>query len=292
MIAVGALVLAALGLVHAQSIPATASETDLQTVEGQYDAAGFYQAPSNAPTSLAFGIKLDADALLTVAYGDHVVQNGEALNQDQVSSQPTLYVTPSTENAAKFGSGNQFTVLLTDASALGNPDPRGFYRHYLANGVTTGAASGSDNQTLPVSGGTVITNYAGPGPAAGEGPHRYAWLMFAQPEGFAAPQALSEPNTAAGPWNVTSYVQESDLGDLVAASFFTVQNGQASYSVPSTTAFTATPTGGAGTTTAPGSTSPQSTTPASTPNAASFITMSNGAVVAVVACAFGFIAFA
>ena len=56
--------------------------------------------------------------------------------------------------------------------------------------------------------------------AAGEGPHRYAWLMFQQPASFnaAATQGLNAP----GHWQVQQFVQQANLGSLVAASFFTV----------------------------------------------------------------------
>ena len=110
-------------------------------------------------------------------------------------------------------------------------------------------------------------NYAGPGPAAGEGPHRYAWLLFAQPAAFHAPAGLNAPNSAPGHWNVTSYVGTSGLGNLVAASFFTVENGQASYAVPSTSSYAAANSGasasGAGATTSGASGSGSGSSPAS-----------------------------
>ena len=49
--------------------------------------------------------------------------------------------------------------------------------------------------------------------------------MFEQPSTFAAPANLSTSGTAPGHWNVQSYVQESGLGALIAAAFFTVENG-------------------------------------------------------------------
>jgi len=54
---------------------------------------------------------------------------------------------------------------------------------------------------------------------------RYAWLVFAQPEAFQAPANLSTPGVAPGHWSVSNYVSQSGLGDLVMASFFTVENG-------------------------------------------------------------------
>jgi len=84
-------------------------------------------------------------------------------------------------------------------------------------------------------GGTAITNYAAPGPIAGTGPHRYAFLMFAQPESFQAPSNLSTAGTPPSHWYVENYVEETGL-QLVAASFFTVSNGDATGSVAATEA--------------------------------------------------------
>ena len=67
---------------------------------------------------------------------------------------------------------------------------------------------------------------AGPGPIAGTGIHRYAWLLFSQPSNFSAPANLSTPGVSPGHWYVNEYVVNSHLGALVAASFFTVQNGE------------------------------------------------------------------
>ena len=67
---------------------------------------------------------------------------------------------------------------------------------------------------------------AGPGPIAGTGIHRYAWLLFSQPSNFSAPANLSTAGVSPGHWSVNDYVVNSRLGALVAASFFTVQNGE------------------------------------------------------------------
>lgn len=63
--------------------------------------------------------------------------------------------------------------MLADANPLGNAaaSAQGQYRHYLANSV--GLTQGQNNTlTFLEAGSTVVTAYAGPGPAQGEGPHR------------------------------------------------------------------------------------------------------------------------
>ncbi|GJN90366.1 hypothetical protein Rhopal_003377-T1 [Rhodotorula paludigena] len=225
-----ALVSAALvGLVRAQDIPAVASPTDLALVSAQYENSGFSQG-GNA----GFGIELDAKAVLTVVYPFGAVENGASYTVDQVSEGPDLYVTPAESTVGWFNSSSRYTVALADASSLGDPDAEGNYRHFLANSLD-GAAAEGDNLTFTPSNGQVITYYAAPGPIEGTGPHRYAWLLFEQPADFSAPSNLSTSGVNPSHWYVNSYVEETGL-QLLAASFFTVSNGDATGSVAETQA--------------------------------------------------------
>lgn len=79
----------------------------------------------------------------------------------------------------------------------------------------------SSDASFTLDDGDTITSYAGPGPLANSGQHRYAWMLFLQPDDFNEPQGLSDEGTAPGHWNVSQYVQQTGL-TLVAASFFTV----------------------------------------------------------------------
>ncbi|WAQ93286.1 hypothetical protein PtA15_18A346 [Puccinia triticina] len=72
---------------------------------------------------------------------------------------------------------------------------------------------------MNVGSGKVLTNYAGPGLLLNTNKYRYTWMLFASPTN------LSAAGTPPGHWYVNKYVASSGLGDLVAASFFTVKNG-------------------------------------------------------------------
>ncbi|GAA6032178.1 hypothetical protein JCM8097_007110 [Rhodosporidiobolus ruineniae] len=231
MLARAALLLPALAaFASAQSIPATASATDLELINAQYDNSGL-DDQGNA----GFGVDLEAQAVLSVVYPSFgLVQNGNAYTADQVADAPEIFVTPSNSTAAWFNETSRYTLMLADASSLGDPDTRGNYRHFLANGLTGAAASGANLTFEPVD-GTVITEYTAPGPIAGTGPHRYAFLLFDQPSSFQAPSNLSSPGVSAAPWYVSDYVAQTGIR-LVAASFFTVQNGDPTGSVASTEA--------------------------------------------------------
>ncbi|GAA6003688.1 hypothetical protein JCM10207_003547 [Rhodosporidiobolus poonsookiae] len=229
LVRTAALAVFAAAAARTQSIPASADATSLALVDAQYENSGL-----NDGGNAGFGIDLEAAAILSVVYPSFgVVENGQTYTVDQVTDAPDVFVTPSEETATWFNSSSRYTLTLADASSLGDPDTRGNYRHFLGNSLTGAAASGS-NLTFEPADGTVITSYAAPGPIEGTGPHRYAWLLFTQPENFQAPSNLSSTASAA-PWYVSDYVAQTGI-QLVAASFFTVQNGDPTGSVASTQA--------------------------------------------------------
>ncbi|WAQ91414.1 hypothetical protein PtA15_14A298 [Puccinia triticina] len=215
----------------------------------------------SAPYPDGFGIPLKAQAVLHVAYPSGPITLGKSYSAEDVKTLPTITVMPADPTA--FKAPNAFTLMLADANALGNPDKEGNYRHFLENGATFGDAGADGGMAMNVGSGTVVTNYAGPGPLPNTGEHRYAWMLFAQPSKFAAPSNLTAAGTAPGHWYVNGYVASSGLGDLLAASFFTVENGHATFPHNATvvhsnpTANTATPSGQSGTMAAAGSNSTQ-----------------------------------
>ena len=62
----------------------------------------------------------------------------------------------------------------------------------------------------------------------------YAWMLFEEPSDFSAPSNLSS-TTSSGHWYVADYVKQTGI-QLVAASFFIVENGTPTGSVAPTTA--------------------------------------------------------
>ncbi|KEI37928.1 uncharacterized protein L969DRAFT_95778 [Mixia osmundae IAM 14324] len=212
---------------------AQATTEQLALVQAQYEASGFVTPIGN---SLSFGIDFTPEALLTVVYPQGAVVNGHPYTATEVAELPSFTLLPASGQASTLtGSDARYTLMLADAAAIGDPDPQGDYRHFLVNYLTlNGTAAADGSIAFNPSAGNVVTNYAGPGPNAGEGAHRYAWLMFSQPSAFAAPTNLTTPNSGPGHWYVQSYVQSTGLGSLIAASFFTVQNGVATFTAAAT----------------------------------------------------------
>jgi len=152
---------------------------------------------------------------------------GQALTIQQVATPPTLhlYTTSGTDNSSFY------TLMMVDADVVGTDETVGQTRHWLVNDVSV---SGSGEPlSFNLDNATAITNFAGPYPAAGSGPHRYCLFLYAQPSSFTAPSDLDTPGTPlANNWDFAGYVNSTGLGPLVAGTFYTVEQGSASTSIP------------------------------------------------------------
>ena len=151
------------------------------------------------------------------------VTPGQRLTAAQAGSQPIVTVTAA-GNATLNGT---FTIAMFDINTVGEELPNGPTRHWLLNGVTL------DNNVVSNSSATAITAYAGPGPAAGSGAHRYIVALYEQPADFAAPEGFQQP-TGVEPMDFKAYVENANLGDLVAANYIIVEEGTATATPVST----------------------------------------------------------
>jgi len=203
----------------------SASATDVAVEEAKFEGAQL--VPQFLPT-------FSPEGILTMSFGGQQADTGAALDASAVGSSPELSIIP-TENATRFGEMGMYTVIMADADIPGtdyaaNPQTR----HWLVNSASV-QADGEGPYPLNFTGSTAITDYAGPGPAEGSGPHRYVVLVYSQPPQFTAPADLSAAGTPLGTFQVQEYVNSTGLGALVAANYFTVEVGQATVSVPATT---------------------------------------------------------
>jgi len=194
------------------------SSIQIEAIEAHFSNAGI--VPSLLPT-------FSPSAVLSVSFaGVGDVAPGTALSETQVKPAPSLSLTPANSS---ISFGGEFTLAMVDAGPVGFDESQGQTRHMLINGVTvTGTNVSTD-------GGTVITAYAGPAPPAGSGPHRYVILLYTQPDNFTAPANLP-PGSAVSVFDFLDYVNASNLGPLVAANYFTVEEGTATVSISPTAA--------------------------------------------------------
>ncbi|WVN90092.1 uncharacterized protein L203_105327 [Cryptococcus depauperatus CBS 7841] len=87
-----------------------------------------------------------------------------------------LSVSPSSN--ATIASSTLYTVIMVDADIVGTDESKTPQtRHWLVNSATFSAGSTAP-YAVNWTGSTSITNYAGPGPESGSGPHRGAANAF------------------------------------------------------------------------------------------------------------------
>ncbi|KDQ59411.1 hypothetical protein JAAARDRAFT_126989 [Jaapia argillacea MUCL 33604] len=215
MIALPLVALAFFSFAFAQSN----EQLQIEAIEAHFKQSGI--VPSLLPT-------FNPTGTLNVTFnGVGAISPGQPLTQANVQPTPTVVYTPA--NASVSLNGN-YTIIMADAGPVGTDETAGQTRHWLVNDVTL---SGSNPLNVTTTNGTAITDYAGPAPASGSGPHRYVIMLWNQPATFKSPAGTT---TGVGLFNLTDYVSASGLGPLAAANYFTVEVGTASFTPSPTSA--------------------------------------------------------
>lgn len=104
--------------------------------------------------------------------------------------------------------------------------------HWLATDITL--TNGS--LTIPSTPGAP---YLRPNPPAGDSPHRYVFLLYAQPDGFSIPSQYANINppvnsTARIGFNLTAFAADTSLNSPLAANYITVQSTNSTPATPTT----------------------------------------------------------
>jgi len=199
-------------LVKAQNTNGVA--VNISAIEAHF--TGAHIVPDLLPT-------FDPSCVMNVTFPSvGTISPGQNLTQDQVASAPLITVVA--VNSTVDLQGN-FTLVMADADIVGTNESNGQTRHWLVNGVVL---TGS-NPPLNVStdNGVAVTEYAGPAPASGSGPHRYVILLLSQPSNFSPPANLSSANVGVSVFELTDYISTSNLGPIVAGMYFDVEVGTA-----------------------------------------------------------------
>lgn len=161
-------------------------------------------------------------ALLTATYtGGGIVTPGQLLPKSRTQTAPNLTIAPA--NMTAFLK-KEYTLVMVDAWTPGYTDPRGQICHWIVNGVTI------QDHTVLTHGSVQVEHYRGPSPPSGSGPHRYAILLYAQQfPTVPPPQGFPIPNNDTGFCHLTDYVKASNIGPLIAGTYFTVEEGVATF---------------------------------------------------------------
>lgn len=178
-------------LLAAVAANAQTSAADLEALQTEFEAADI--VPTVIPA-----LALDPTVEFEQVFGnDTFVEAGIELEQPQTTTTPQIYLS---------GTG-PFTLVTVDPDA---PSPANRSRSEILHWLVT-------NIEDDVAQGTALQAYRPPMPPLGI--HRYITFLFRQPGAIEVPVPTSRTN-----FNVTNFASQYNLGNPVAATFFTVAN--------------------------------------------------------------------
>ena len=110
------------------------------------------------------------------------ISNGTLVRVSQVSQAPSISISATTSAPPNDpAKPTRLTLLLIDPDAPTPDDPKfAYWRHWVVTGIPTP----SGPEASAVEAGRTLTAYLAPGPKDESGPHRYLFLVFAEPEGL------------------------------------------------------------------------------------------------------------
>jgi phosphatidylethanolamine-binding protein (PEBP) family uncharacterized protein len=114
---------------------------------------------------------------LSVKFASISPSNGSFMRVSQVKETPSISIPSSTSPPAS----QSFTFMLIDPDAPTPDDPKfAYWRHWFVASIPSTAFASSNI----IDAGVTLTQYLAPGPKDESGPHRYLFLLFAEPEGL------------------------------------------------------------------------------------------------------------
>lgn len=123
---------------------------------------------------------------LSVRFSNKAVSNGTLVRVHEVQSTPIISISPISPSSDKptttpsSSEKQHFTLMLIDPDAPTPDDPKfAYWRHWVVTNVSVPEGEGDD----VVGTGRTLTQYLAPGPKDESGPHRYLFLLFAEPQG-------------------------------------------------------------------------------------------------------------
>src|SRR6267154_4276283 len=223
-----AFALSFLGLfANAQLSNCTVSATNITDIRDHFESADLV-VPDLLPS-------FNPSALMTVTFsGVGPISPGQNLSTEETVLAPNVTITP--VNSSVSVTGN-FTLIMVDASNVETNESNGQVLHWLTNfAILQNDSSSSGCPSLDVSidssEAVVINDYISPQPPANTGLHRYAILLYPQPDSFSPPANLSSPIDGIDlHFHLKDYA--SSLDQPIAGMFFEVQ---ANVTIPPTSA--------------------------------------------------------
>ncbi|KAK5047417.1 hypothetical protein LTR84_006513 [Exophiala bonariae] len=181
--------------------------------------------------------------VLYEASNTEVTPPGVLLARDLVLEPPTAFAPQGATNA------EEYILFMIDQDVPRNGSRVALLHYFAPNLLSTNATlalegAGSGNESTAVG-----ASYIPPTPPGGDGPHRYTFLLYAQPNNFTIPAeytSISPPNSTADRvgFDIVGFAEAAGLGQPLAANYLRVLNGTAEETSSAATA-SATSTGSA-----------------------------------------------
>ncbi|RHZ48254.1 hypothetical protein CDV55_101063 [Aspergillus turcosus] len=153
---------------------------------------------------------------LHISFNNKPVSLGNLFRASECKTAPSVSFSKEEDDAPSSAS-TSYTLLLVDPDAPTPDDPKfAFWRHWVVSGLKAETATA----TATADGGTALTEYLGPGPKDESRPHRYLFLLFREPGGFALTKedVGGEEFTARRSFKVAEWVERHGL-ELVGVNW-------------------------------------------------------------------------
>ncbi|CAG2177524.1 unnamed protein product, partial [Oppiella nova] len=113
-----------------------------------------------------------------------------------------------------------YTLAMVDPDAPSRVTPVWrSYKHWLVMNIPAGQVSGGD----------IVAGYTGPAPPEGTGLHRYAILIYQQPDGHIDPPPRDDSLEHRPYFSIEDFARNYTLGEPVAGNFFLAQHQKLIY---------------------------------------------------------------
>ncbi|KAK4099220.1 PEBP-like protein [Parathielavia hyrcaniae] len=130
--------------------------------------------PADFSPTLHLGVRFPAKAIF----------NGTLMRVSEVKQTPSISISATTTTTTTTPISS-LTFMLIDPDAPTPDDPKfGYWRHWVVTNIPAPSSSISaseEEQPSAVDAGRTLTPYLAPGPKDESGPHRYLFLLFAEP---------------------------------------------------------------------------------------------------------------
>ncbi|KAJ6442174.1 protease inhibitor (Tfs1) [Purpureocillium lavendulum] len=173
--------------------------------------------PSNESVKAGLAVAEDKAKLLGLTVGKHTVEPGLYIPRADARSAPELSFEVPNPEATYLVMGIDIDAPFVSMPVLGP------ILHWIQPGLK---AETKDGKTVLTAKEPFVSDYIGPGPPPGSGPHRYCFFLYEQPAGFdgkahAPPEGAKMGSFARMWFSLDDWEKKVGLGKIIAANYFT-----------------------------------------------------------------------